>query len=89
MQRRIICNAWVPDPNALRNQIMAKKKSDSKRELVSTQKAKRYVRRDSAGRFNEVDDQRRSLSQDRRKAAKNRVKSGRGDRGDRRAAEND
>ena len=61
---------------------MAQKKHDSKRELIDTGKDKRYVRRDDQGRFDEVDDVSRSLSQDVRKHAKNTVRSGEGDRGD-------
>ena len=61
---------------------MAKKKSQ-KRELIDTGKDKRYVRRDPGGKFKESDDQGRSLSQDRRKKAKTKVKSGQGDKGDR------
>jgi hypothetical protein len=61
---------------------MAKKKAQ-KRELIDTGNDKRYVRRDSEGQFKEVDDQVRSLSQDRRKKAKTKVKSGQGDKGDR------
>jgi hypothetical protein len=55
----------------------------SKRELIDTGTDKRYVRRDSKGRFKESDDVGRSLSQDVRKFAKTKVKSGQGDRGDR------
>jgi hypothetical protein len=62
---------------------MAKKKTQ-KRELIDTGKDKRYVRRDTEGKFKEEDDQGRSLSQDRRKKAKTKVKSGQGDKGDRR-----
>jgi hypothetical protein len=61
---------------------MADKKHDSKRELIDTGQDKRYVRRDDKGRFDEVDDVGRSLSQDVRKHAKTPVKSGQGDRGD-------
>jgi hypothetical protein len=61
---------------------MAKKKAQ-KRELIDTGTDKRYVRRDSEGKFKESDDQGRSLSQDRRKKAKTKVKSGQGDKGDR------
>jgi hypothetical protein len=60
------------------------KKSAQKRELIDTGTDKRYVRRDSEGKFKEVDDQGRSLSQDRRKKAKKKVKSGQGDKGDHR-----
>ena len=61
---------------------MAEKKHDSKRELIDTGNDKRYVRRDDQGRFKEVEDVGRSLSQDVRKHAKTTVKSGQGDRGD-------
>ena len=44
---------------------------------------KRYIRRDEQGRIKESDDVSRSLSQDRRKAAKDKAKPGQGDRGDR------
>ena len=53
-----------------------------KRTLINTGTDKRYVRRDSAGRFTESDDVGKSLSQDVRKHAKTEVKSGQGDRGD-------
>jgi hypothetical protein len=61
---------------------MAKKKAE-KRELVDTGRDKRYVRRDTEGKFKESDDQSRSLAQDRRKKAKTKVNSGQGDKGDR------
>ena len=55
-----------------------------KRELIEPNKGdKRYVRRDEQGRFSEVDDVSRSLSQDRKRAAKTKSKHGQGDRGDR------
>jgi hypothetical protein len=50
--------------------------------LIDTGRAKRYVRRDDKGRFDEVDDVGRSLAQDVRKHAKTIVKPGQGDRGD-------
>ena len=57
----------------------------SKRELIEPHKGdKRYVRRDASGRFKEVDNVSRSLSQDRRQHAKTASKKGEGDRGDRR-----
>jgi hypothetical protein len=62
---------------------MAKKKT-AKRELIDTGRDKRYVRRDTEGKFNESDDQGRSLAQDRKKKAAKKAKSGQGDRGDRR-----
>jgi len=55
----------------------------AKRELIDTGRDKRYVRRDAAGKFNEVDDVGRSLSQDRRRHAKTVAKPGQGDKGDR------
>lgn len=61
---------------------MAGKKSGSKRELIDTGNDKRYVRRDEKGRFDEVEDVGRSLSQDVRKHAKTEVPPGQGDRGD-------
>lgn len=59
---------------------MAGKKGD--RELIDTGTDKRYVRRDEKGRFEESDDVGRSLSQDVKKSAKTKVKSGQGDKGD-------
>jgi hypothetical protein len=66
----------------------AKKKTDSrkkaaKRELIDTGKDKRFVRRGAGGKFNESDDVGKSLTADRRKKAKTKVKSGQGDKGDR------
>ena len=55
----------------------------SKRELQSPRGDKRYVRRDSQGQFRESDDVSRSLSADRRRAAKTKASKGHGDRGDR------
>jgi len=55
-----------------------------KRELIEPHKGdKRYVRRDAKGQFKEVDDVGRSLAADRRTKAKTAVKSGQGDKGDR------
>ena len=54
------------------------------RELIDTGTHKRYVRRDSRGRFAEVVSQGGSLAQDVRQPAKATVKSGQGDRGDQR-----
>ncbi len=53
-----------------------------KRELIDTGTDKRYVRRDEKGQFKESDDVGRSLSQDVKKSAKTKVKSGQGDKGD-------
>jgi hypothetical protein len=56
----------------------------SKRELIEpTPGDKRYVRRDDEGRFKEVEDVGRSLSQDRKREARHESKKGEGDRGDR------
>jgi hypothetical protein len=55
-----------------------------KRELIEPHKGdKRYVRRDAQGRFSEVEDVGRSLTQDRKRHAKSTSKPGYGDRGDR------
>ena len=62
---------------------MADKKHGSERELIDTGNDKRFVRRDEKGRFDEVEDVGRSLSQDVRKHAETEVKPGQGDRGDR------
>ena len=60
-----------------------KKKKSRGRELIDTGRDKRFMRRDEQGQFNESDDVGCSLSQDRRRKAKKKVKSGQGDRGDR------
>jgi hypothetical protein len=60
----------------------AAKKSASKRELIAPRGDKRYIRRDAKGRIKESDDVSRSLSADRRRAAKTTAKKGQGDRGD-------
>lgn len=53
------------------------------RELIEPHKGdKRYVRRDSEGRFNKEVDLGKSLSADRRSKAKTVAKKGDGDRGD-------
>jgi hypothetical protein len=55
-----------------------------KRELIEpTPGDKRYVRRDSEGKFKEVEDVGRSSAQDQKRSAKTTSKSGQGDRGDR------
>jgi hypothetical protein len=53
------------------------------RELIAPLGDERYIRRDAKGRIEENDDVSRSLSQDRRKTAKKKVKAGQGDRSDR------
>lgn len=62
---------------------MANKSGNGKRELIDTGTDKRYVRRNAEGQFRESDDQGRSLAQDVKQKAKTKVKSGQGDRGDR------
>jgi hypothetical protein len=57
-------------------------RGSGKRELIDTGTDKRYVRRDSGGKFKESDDVGRSLAQDRRRHAKTVVPKGQGDRGD-------
>ena len=57
--------------------------ASSKRELIDTGTDKRYVRRDSEGRFKDVVDVGKSLAADQRQHSKTEVKSGQGDRGDR------
>lgn len=53
------------------------------RELIDTGTDKRFVRRDDQGQFKESDDVGRSLKQDVKKHAKTEVRSGQGDKGDR------
>jgi hypothetical protein len=55
----------------------------SDRELIDTGNDKRFVRRDSEGKFKESDDVGASLAADRRQHSDTKVKSGQGDRGDR------
>jgi hypothetical protein len=62
---------------------MAKRNTAAKRELINTGSDKRFVRRETAGRFKESDDVGRSLAQDRKRKAKTKAKRGQGDRGDR------
>ena len=56
----------------------------AKRELIQPRGDKRYVRRNRKGEFTtEQEDVGRSLTQDRRRAAKTVAKKGQGDKGDR------
>ena len=64
----------------------APRKRAAKRELIDTGRDKRFVRRDEQGQFKESDDVGRSLSQDRKRQAKQLAKPGQGDKGDRRRA---
>ena len=59
------------------------KRGSGKRELINTGTDKRFVLRDGQGQFKESDDVGKSLSQDRKRKAQTKVKSGQGDRGDR------
>lgn len=61
---------------------MAKRPSN-KRDLVRGKSATSYAKRDSHGRFKEMDNASRSQSADRARKAKKRVRSGYGDQGDR------
>jgi hypothetical protein len=61
----------------------AGRKKAAKRELIDTGADKRFVRRGARGKFKESDDVGKSLTADRRKKAKTKVKSGQGDKGDR------
>lgn len=58
------------------------------RELLTPRGNRRFVRRDSEGRFKESDDAGRSLAADRRTKAKRTVKKGQGDRGDQKRQRN-
>ena len=53
------------------------------RELIDTGTDKRYVRRDSEGKFKESDDVGRASASDQKRDAKHRAKKCEGDRGDR------
>jgi hypothetical protein len=56
----------------------------AKRQLIQPHGDKRYVRRNRKGEFTtEQEDVGRSLTQDRRRAAKTVAKKGQGDKGDR------
>ena len=54
----------------------------AKRELINTGTDKRFVRRDTGGKFKESDDVGKSLAADRRTKAKTKAKKGQGDKGD-------
>ncbi len=57
--------------------------AERKRELIDTGNDKRFVRRDSEGKFKDVVDVGASLAADQRQHAKTKVKSGQGDKGER------
>jgi len=55
----------------------------AKRELISPKGDKRFARRSKKGRFTEQDDVGKTLTADRKRAAKKTAKPGQGDKGDR------
>ena len=61
----------------------SRKRSTTKREVIDTGRNRSFGKRTTTGRFKEMDDAGRSLSVDRRRTAKKKVKSGHGDQGDR------
>ena len=61
---------------------MAAKKASGKRELISPNGDKRFVKRDAKGQFKESVDVSRSLSADSKRKAKTTSKPGYGDQGD-------
>jgi hypothetical protein len=63
--------------------MITKTKTTSRRELIEPRKGdKRFVRRKSDGTFGKTVDVGKSLSSDKRTAAKKKVPKGQGDRGD-------
>ena len=68
---------------AAKSKPKSTRKKAAKRELIDTGSDKRFVRRSGSGKFKESDDVGRSLSRDRPRKAKKAVKSGQGDKGDR------
>jgi len=62
---------------------MATRNKTSRRTLIEPRKGdRRYVRRNKTGQFKQEVNVGRSLSADRRRKAKSKVKPGQGDRGD-------
>jgi hypothetical protein len=57
--------------------------AERKRELIDTGNDKRFIRRDSEGKFKDVVEVGASLAADRRQHSDTKVKSGQGDKGDR------
>jgi hypothetical protein len=60
----------------------ATKKSSNKRTTIAPNGDKRYIKRNEKGQIKESDDVGKSLSQDVKQSAKNKVKPGYGDQGD-------
>ena len=69
-----VCLICVPRQNRTRRGQWLKKGA-RQRELIDTGHDKRFVRRDEKGSFDQLADVGRSLSQDVRKHAKNKVRS--------------
>jgi len=61
---------------------MGSKTAKSHRETIDTGKNKRFVRRNEEGKFDRVVDVGRSLTQDKKQKAQQKVPPGQGDRGD-------
>jgi hypothetical protein len=61
----------------------SRKRRTGSRELGQYKAGDFFARRTTGGRFREMDERGRSLSQDRRRKAKTTARSGQGDRGDR------
>ena len=66
-----------------KSRAKAKARGSGKRTLLKNRAGTFFARRSGKGRFREMDERGRSLSQDRRRKAKTAAKPGRGDRGDR------
>ncbi len=67
-----------------KRRVVRKRATAAKRTVLQPRRGdKRYTRRDGRGRFKEMDDMGRSLSQDRRRKAKRKARKGQGDKGDR------
>ena len=66
--------------------MSSSKESSSKRELLEPHPGdKRFVRRDSEGKFSESDDVGKSLAADQRTHAETESEKGQGDKGDRKS----
>ena len=73
-------------PAAKRGTRATAKRGSTKRERLKSPNATFFAKRTSTGRFKEMDEVGRSLKADRRTQAKRTVKSGHGDKGDRKRA---
>jgi hypothetical protein len=61
------------------------RKGSGRRDTVKTKRITSYAQRDRRGRFTDLVEQGKSLTRDRKRKAKTKVKSGYGHRGDRAA----